>query len=112
MAISETDLQNLKESLEKEAGELEARLKEEKVEPEFGDDVDGFDEETDEASEYSNKLGLQQNIKKELENIEHALDKMSKGIYGKCENCGKEISLDVLKVDPESRLCRDCKLKK
>lgn len=109
MGLSEKELQQLKEQLERGAGEFEVKLKATKKDPEFGDDVDGFEEKEDEVEEYSNQLGIQQNIKNELEEIENALAKMDAGIYGVCENCKKEIGFDLLNIDPESRLCKDCK---
>ncbi|MDE2001663.1 MAG: TraR/DksA C4-type zinc finger protein [Patescibacteria group bacterium] len=111
--LHEKELQALKEQLEKEAGELEAGISRHKGTTDFGDDVESdFSEEADEAEEYANDLGVSDAFKQRLEDIEHALDKMTRGEYGKCEQCGKEIPLEVLKVDPESRLCKDCKMKK
>ncbi len=105
------DLQNLKEELEKTAGEIEAQLKTEKNVPEYGTDTEGemFEEEADEAEEFGKQLGVHQLLKEQLANIEKALDKINRGQYGRCENCGKEISLEVLKASPESRFCKDCK---
>lgn len=104
------DLQELKEQLEKTAGELEAQIKSEKKTPEYGSDVDSFDEEADEAEEQGKKYGVQQVLKERLENVEKALDKIIRGGYGKCEKCGKDIPSDVLKVNPESGLCKNCKV--
>lgn len=110
--LSEKDLQSLKEQLEKEAGELEAQLSVVKKSKDFGNDVEtDFSEEADEAEEFSNDLGLRDVLKKRIADIESALEKINKGIYGKCEKCGNDISLEVLRVDPESLLCRDCKKK-
>lgn len=96
--------------MEKEAGELEAQLSSVSKTADFGSDVEtDFSQEADEAEEFSNSLGLQETLKERLQNIEAALDKMNRGEYGKCENCGKEISFDLLKVNPESKLCKDCK---
>ena len=110
--LNEKDLQSLKEQLEKEGGELEAQLSAAKKPAEFGSDVDSFDEEADEAEEFSNKLGVQESLKERLQDIEAALDKISKREYGKCEKCGKDIPLEVLRVSPESKLCKDCKVNK
>ncbi len=110
--LNEKELQNLKEQLEKEAGELEAQLKRHKGDTDFGSDIDHGDEEADEAEEYSNDLGIKDALKEQLINVESALDKMTRNEYGKCEKCGMEISLEVLNADPESRLCKECKLKK
>lgn len=112
--INEKDLQLLKEKLEKEAGELDVEVSRHSKAPDFGDDVEGEDmsEEADEAEETGNDLGITTSLKSRLADIELALDKINRNEYGKCENCGKDIPLELLKVDPESRLCKDCKLKK
>ncbi len=111
--LNESELQNLKEQLEKEAGELEVQLGRHKGNTDFGNDNEtDFSEEADEAEEFSNDLGIQDALKERMNDIERALDKMTRNEYGKCENCGKDISIDLLKVNPESRLCKECKLKK
>lgn len=112
--IKEKDLQSLKEQLEKEAGELDVEVSRHSKAPDFGDDVEGEDmaEEADEAEETGNDLGITTSLKSRIADIELALDKMNRNEYGKCENCGEEISLDLLKVNPESRLCKNCKLGK
>lgn len=44
----------------------------------------------------------------EIQDIEEALHRMKTGEYGRCENCGKSISLARLKKDPESKYCSQC----
>jgi len=108
--LTEKELQDLKEQLEKEAGELEAQLKTVSKAPDFGSDTEtDFSEEADEAEEFSNDLGLQEALKTRLQDIEAALDKMARNEYGKCEKCGMDIELEVLKINPESKLCKMCK---
>lgn len=111
--MTSKEIQELKEQLEKEAGEIEAQLKSEKKVPEYGADIEGesFEEEADEAEEFGKQLGVHQLLKERLIDIESALEKINRGQYGKCEQCQKEISLEVLKLSPESRLCKNCKLK-
>ena len=111
MSLLEKNLQELKEQLEKEAGEIEAQLKMEKNVPEYGTDTEGasFEEEADEAEEFGKQLGVHQVLKERLINIEEALDKIIRGKYGKCEKCQKEISLEILKAVPESKFCKACK---
>jgi len=105
------ELQSLKEQLEKEAGEIEAQLGAEKKTPEYGSDTEGmmFDEEADEAEELGKQLGVHQELKLRLDQIEKALEKINHGQYGKCEQCGKDIPLELLRVNPESELCKECK---
>jgi DnaK suppressor protein len=43
-----------------------------------------------------------------LEQIEDALERIEAGVYGKCENCGNEISLARLKALPYAKLCILC----
>lgn len=110
--LTEKDLQLLKEQLEKEAGELEAQLGRHKKTADFGNDNEtDFSEEADEAEEFSNDLGILDALKARMNDVETALEKMLKNEYGKCEKCGMDIPLEVLKVNPESRLCKHCKLK-
>lgn len=110
--LTDKNLQELKEKLEKEAGEIEAQLSNYKKNPDFGDEVesDFSGVEADEAEEYANSLDLVDTLKKRLADIDSALDKIIKNKYGYCEKCNKEISLEVLKVNPESRICKDCKV--
>lgn len=53
-------------------------------------------------------LDLTEKNKKLLIDIEEALKKVENGTYGKCEKCGKDISLERLKVLPFAKLCIKC----
>jgi DnaK suppressor protein len=44
----------------------------------------------------------------ELEQIERALERLEVGTYGLCEECGKRIKADRLRVVPYAVRCRDC----
>ncbi len=44
-----------------------------------------------------------------LGGINHALEKILDGSYGKCEGCYKEINRDRLEALPMALLCLDCK---
>jgi len=41
--------------------------------------------------------------------IDEALRRIENGEYGKCFNCGKQISITRLKAVPHARFCIDCK---
>jgi len=43
-----------------------------------------------------------------LADIDHALELIEKGAYGRCESCGKRIPLKRLKAIPWARLCVAC----
>ncbi|MEK7555132.1 MAG: TraR/DksA C4-type zinc finger protein [Patescibacteria group bacterium] len=109
--LPKDDLMRFEKRLEAARNDLKEQIASLAENPEFGSDVDHFEEEADEAEEYSKNLGIEKTLKERLENVEHALGKMAGGTYGVCESCGGEISSDVLNVDPESRLCKTCKSK-
>ena len=44
-----------------------------------------------------------------LDEIEDALNKITRGEYGMCEQCNEEISSKRLEALPYARLCLDCK---
>jgi DnaK suppressor protein len=46
---------------------------------------------------------------KALEDIDEALEKLGKGIYGTCESCGQPIARERLEAVPHARLCLKCK---
>ena len=62
----------------------------------------------DQVEEYSNLLSLEYELETRLKEIILALEKIKKGTYGKCENCGKGIKEERLKVYPAARLCLKC----
>jgi len=63
------------------------------------------DEEADEVQEYDNMLALEHSLELKLKAVNIALVKMEENKYGICENCGKEIEEERLKVAPEARFC-------
>ena len=90
--------------------DLEAKIKN-LTKTDFGDDVDSLEQESDETEEMATNLSLSASFSERLSGVEEALEKIKNGAYGICESCGNEISTDLLEVDPESKLCKDCKTK-
>jgi RNA polymerase-binding transcription factor DksA len=110
--MDHTQLTKHKESLEKERLLLLEEIKKSEKPSNFGDDVDGFDEKTDETEDFSNKLAEAGDLKMRLEEIDVALSKIRNGNYGICADCGKEIEAEVLSVSPEAPLCKSCAVAK
>jgi len=77
----------------------------------FGSDIDHFEEKTEEVEDMSNRFGEENDLKKRLDEIGQALQKIEMGGYGVCESCSKNIEEEVLDIDPESVLCKLCKTK-
>lgn len=109
--ISKEALTKYKNILDDEKMTLEQEIKELEKTPEFGDGAaDLSAEESDEAEEISNNIALMQPLKERLEEVNDALSKIINGGYGVCEKCHNEIDEELLSVNPESRLCRNCKM--
>ncbi|MBI2035345.1 MAG: hypothetical protein HYT12_01535 [Candidatus Liptonbacteria bacterium] len=110
--IPQEKLNQLKQKLEGEKETIEQEIKELEKAPDFGDSAaDPEAEEVDEAEEWSTNNALSQNLKVRLLEINSALSKIiNGGEYGICEKCGKEMEIGLLEIDPESRLCKECKL--
>lgn len=65
-------------------------------------------EEAQKASISRSNETLDQNSKREIEQIDIALFKISLGDYGICESCGDDIAPKRLQVLPWARLCVEC----
>ena len=103
--IIQKQLETIKTKLEKEVAALEEHA------PDFGSDTDHFEEETSEAEQYSTNLGIGETLRARLADVETALEKLTHGTYGICETCKEPIEQGILTIDPESRYCRNCKMK-
>lgn len=67
------------------------------------------DENASEIEEYSDNLALENNLEKQLRETNDALERMEKGTYGICENCGQEIDIERLRAYPAAKICVKCK---
>jgi len=62
----------------------------------------------DELFERSKDTALRDNAHLILENIEKALQRISEGVYGICEKCGKPIAIERLDTIPWVSNCIEC----
>lgn len=108
--ISKENLKELESLLKEEKKRLEKEIKG-VGSADLASGTSDLEEVADESEEVAINEGVVASLKDSLKNINLALDKMGAGAYGVCEECGNEISIELLKVDPESRLCQSCKLK-
>ena len=108
--ISKEDLAKLESVLKEEKEAIEKEIESLGI-SDMGSDTDHGEEEADETEEVVTHQGMISPLKDRLNDVNIALDKIGANAYGVCEDCGEEISLDLLKVDPESRLCKNCKSK-
>lgn len=61
------------------------------------------------TAERTEVLGVVESLKKQLANVDRALQHIEDGTYGTCENCGQPIQPARLEARPASILCIDCK---
>ncbi len=69
------------------------------------------EEEATESFELEKRLVLEKQVKEQLAEIEHALQKFKEGTYGLCDICGRAIDPARLEALPKATLCVDCKEK-
>lgn len=73
---------------------------------------DNFPDPTDRATLESDRnfeLRIRDRERKLIGKIKDALDRLDKGTFGICEECGKDISAKRLEARPVTTLCIDCK---
>ncbi len=63
------------------------------------------------SSERELLFTLNDNERRRLDHINIALEKIEKGTYGNCEDCGKPISKGRLLVVPYTKFCIKCSAK-
>jgi RNA polymerase-binding protein DksA len=61
-----------------------------------------------EVSEQAKTLALRRHLEGMLKEIDRAIVRAERGIYGVCERCGKSIAEERLKVMPSASLCIEC----
>jgi len=66
------------------------------------------DENATEVEHYAEKVALKENLEQQFKNTELALEKISQGTFGICEQCGGEIKEERLRVNPVARRCMKC----
>ena len=75
-------------------------------EVDFGD---AFADAAAATAELTETLGLVENLKLQLHDVDAAIAKISDGTYGVCVDCGKEIGAARMEFRPNSVRCVSCK---
>lgn len=70
---------------------------------------DKEDENAEEVSTFSTNLTLERTLESSLRDTEKALERISKGTYGVCKYCNKEIDEKRLRARAASSSCIECK---
>jgi RNA polymerase-binding transcription factor DksA len=61
------------------------------------------------TAELTETLGLVENLKQQLQDVDAAIGKINGGTYGICVDCGKQIGADRMEFRPNSIRCVSCK---
>ena len=109
MAIPKEKLSKFQEVLLGEKERILRNIKALGEDVDFGDSPGIDNEEADEGEEAANKLANIKTLKERVANIDIALGKVNSGTYGVCQDCGKDIELELLEANPESAVCKECK---
>ncbi|MBI4085526.1 MAG: hypothetical protein HY432_03435 [Candidatus Liptonbacteria bacterium] len=109
--MEKENISNYEKKLKEQKTRLEADIKKYSEAEDFGNDADHLEEEADESESYANRMAIASDLKKDLNEVDMALNRIKMGTYGICTKCGGEISEDILDIAPESELCTDCKKK-
>ena len=114
---SNSELKEMKVELSKELVRLRAELvlAEAQAEDLLQDSGDGAGDDQADAGaktfEREHEISLVYNARDMVMQTEHALDRITAGSYGKCEDCGNAIGKARLQVFPRATLCMICKQK-
>jgi RNA polymerase-binding transcription factor DksA len=76
--------------------------------PERGGVGNHMADDANETAEQETMMSLQQNVQREIDNINTALERIEAGTYGTCANCGKPINPARLEARPSSIYDIDC----
>ena len=76
--------------------------------PDYGDKLD---ENAQEIDEYTTNLATDKVLEESLRDIENALDRIEKGVYGVCKYCHQPIGKKRLLSRPVASACVPCKTK-
>lgn len=114
---SNSELKEMKVKLSKELIRLRAELvlAEAHAEDLLQDSGDGAGDDQADAGaktfEREHEISLVYNARDMVMQTEHALDRITAGSYGKCEDCGNAIGKARSQVFPRATLCMICKQK-
>ena len=97
--------QQLKADREKTFIKLNRLRETSKIRVELDDDAGSSD-----LWERSAALDQIRELSHKLQTIDHALQRMIRGVYGRCEACGAAIDPRRLEAMPETTLCLTCKM--
>lgn len=116
IAQRKADLEKKKIELEEQLKSFADKTSDDNWQTQYPQLTDTPEDKVDEVEEYENLLPVEYSLEESLKDINQALEKIAKGTYGKCENCGNpdcecDIPEERLIALPEAKTCNICKCK-
>jgi RNA polymerase-binding protein DksA len=111
MATSSLDLPKFRQLLEKMRDDLQAELDRLQEESANVDQAEGYgvkNHPAEDASELflrERNLAVSSDLRAELADANHALERIEAGTYGSCEECGEPINPERLEARPAATFC-------
>jgi DnaK suppressor protein len=112
-ALDQGTLHRLRVRLEDERETLRREIQTEGGNPDSGEvgfDLErGFADSAHSTAERARLIAVVEGLRANLQDVEWALSKIDRGMYGICERCGQPIAPERLEALPAARLCITCK---
>jgi len=113
--VSGDVLAQFRQQLETERADIERELAELGAEPDGSIQVsldEGFADAAQATSERAKVLSFVEGLINRLHDVQSALGRIDRGVYGRCERCGSDIPPERLEAVPTARLCMSCAQKR
>ena len=112
--VDQITIDDLRHRLDEERTGLLGQLRDMGVDPETGNPQSvefeqGFADSGQATAEKALSLSMAEGLMETLHEVDAALDRIAKGTYGRCENCGDPIPKARLQAFPRATLCVSCK---
>ena len=98
-------IEQMRRKLEDEKAEIIDQTK-----PQWEEIGTDEDDSAMEVEAYDTEVAMSLEAKEKLKKIDEALERITSGVYGKCEKCGKAIDQERLEAEPDAVTCVGCGL--
>lgn len=104
------DINHFKEKLASEKQNLEKEVASYKASDPYMDNrmSESYDDDISEMEGHDRVAATENDLKFRLEEVNEALKRIEEGTFGKCANCGQDISEDRLEAMPTAKYCASC----
>lgn len=112
MTASEETIRAVRQRIDEDISAIESELEDLGFPSDGTVDVsfdEGFADAAQTTSELARAMSLAEGLRHRLVEAKAAIARIERGVYGKCEHCGRPIGDERLEAIPTTRLCIVCK---